>query len=256
MLIDTHAHLNDAKYSQGKLNEIINSMQQDNLEKIITVSASLSDSQSNQIIASNNNNIYCAVGIHPENVSEITDDNMLILEKLAQNKKVIAIGEIGLDYFYTKENKKEQKEGFLKQLYLAYKLKLPIIIHLRDAYEDMLEILKTNKEFLKYGFEIHCYSGSREYAEELLKLGAYFSFTGNITFKNAKKTIEVIEYLPVDRIMVETDCPYLSPEPIRGTVNEPKNVKYVFQKISEIKNICKSDLDKIIRENVRNFYKI
>ena len=186
----------------------------------------------------------------------INEENLLELEKLATNKKVLAIGEIGLDYHYDGYNKQKQIDGFLSQLKLAYKLKLPIVIHLRDAYEDMLNLLKENKELLIYGFVIHCYSGSLEFAKELLKLGAYFSFTGNITFKNARKTIEVIEFLPLDRIMVETDSPYLAPEPVRGTINEPKNVNYVFNKIREIKNIERTELDKIIRENVRNFYKI
>ena len=256
MLIDTHAHLNDNKYDSKKMHEIISNMTSDNLEKIITVSASITDSRENVVIANENQNVYSAIGIHPENIDEVNEENLLELEKLATNKKVLAIGEIGLDYHYDGYNKQKQIDGFLSQLKLAYKLKLPIVIHLRDAYEDMLNLLKENKELLIYGFVIHCYSGSLEFAKELLKLGAYFSFTGNITFKNARKTIEVIGFLPLDRFMVETDSPYLAPEPVRGTINEPKNVNYVFNKIREIKNIERTELDKIIRENVRNFYKI
>lgn len=256
MLVDTHAHLNDKKYDSTKMHEIISNMTNDNLEKIITVSASMLDSNENVVIANENQNVYSVVGVHPENIDEINDINLQELEKLAHSKKVVAVGEIGLDYHYDGYNKQKQIDGFLSQVKLANKLKLPVVIHLRDAYEDMLNLLKENKDLLTFGFVIHCYSGSLEVAKELLKLGAYFSFTGNITFKNARKSIEVIEFLPLDRIMVETDSPYLSPEPVRGTVNEPKNVNYVFNKIKEIKNIDRDKLDKIIRENVRNFYKI
>jgi len=255
MLIDTHAHLCNEMYDENKVKEILTSMKQNNLEKIITVSSSVNSSKINLEI-SKNENIYCAVGIHPEEQDEFNEENFNLIENLAKNNKVVAIGEIGLDYHYENFNKEIQKYGLITQIKLAYKLKLPIVFHLRDAYDDMLKILKENLEFLKYGFVVHCYSGSLEYAKELLRLGAYFSFTGNITFKNAKRAIEVIEYLPIDKIMVETDSPYLAPEPLRGTKNEPKNVNYVFKKICEIKNIEKAQLDKIIRENVRNFYKI
>lgn len=231
-------------------------MSDNNLEKIITVSASMLDCEKNLKLATTNENIYCAVGIHPENQEELTKSNFKKLEELAKNKKVVAIGEIGLDYHYENYNKDIQSFGLTEQIKLAYKLKLPVVIHLRDAYEDMINILKENINFLKYGFVIHCYSGSLEYAKLLLKLGAMFSFTGNITFKNARKAIEVIEFLPANKIMVETDSPYLSPEPFSGTINEPKNVNYVFNKICEIKNVSKEVLDNLIRENVRNFYKI
>lgn len=256
MLIDTHSHLNDSKYDDAKLNEIISNMTSNNLEKIISVSASIEDSKEVVDLVSKYKNVYGVLGIHPENIKEVNEDNLKLLEELAKNKKIVAIGEIGLDYHYEGYNRQQQIDGFLKQVKLASKLNLPIVIHLRDAYEDMLNLLKENKEYLKNGFVIHCFSGSLEICKELLKLGAMFSFTGNITFKNARKAIEVIEFLPLNKIMVETDCPYLSPEPVRGTINEPKNVNYVFNKISEIKNIDKLELDKIIRENVREFYKI
>ena len=256
MLVDTHAHLFDEKYNEEKVNEIVNKMSENNLEKIITVSANLLDCEQNLLISKKFNNVYCTIGIHPENQEELTTQNFKKLEAFAQNEKVVAIGEIGLDYHYENFNKELQKFGLIEQIKLAYNLKLPIVIHLRDAYEDMLNILKENSSYLKYGFVVHCYSGSLEYCKELLKLGAMFSFTGNITFKNAKKAIEVIEFLPPNKIMVETDSPYLSPEPLRGTVNEPKNVNYVFNKICEIKNMNKETLDKLIRENVRNFYRI
>ncbi len=256
MLIDTHAHLNDERYNNKKLFEIINNFEKEGLEKVITIGADIKTCNKNLEIVNNFNNIYCSVGIHPESEEEFSDENFKKIEMLAKNEKVVAIGEVGLDYHYDGFNKEKQIEGFVKQIKIAYKLKLPLIIHLRDATKDMLEVLNENKEYLKYGFVFHCFSESLETCKTLLKLGAYFSFTGNITYKNAKKCVEVIDFLPIDRIMLETDCPYLAPEPVRGTVNEPKNVKYVLKKICEIKNIDEIKAQEIIRNNVRNFYNI
>ena len=182
MLIDTHAHLNDERYSKQKIEEIVNTMAENNLEKIISVGYDKLSSEKNIEICQKYSNVYVAVGVHPDNIVDDID----FLEDLAKHEKVVAIGEIGLDYHYENYNKEKQIEGFIKQIKLAYKLKLPIIIHLRDAYEDMLNILKEYKEYLVFGAVVHCYSGSLEFAKELLKLGLYISFTGVITFKNAK----------------------------------------------------------------------
>lgn len=256
MLVDTHAHLFREKFNTQEIDDIVNKLNENNIEKVILASSCMEDCEGNLNLAKKYERLYCTLGIHPENCIEVCNKSLQQIEKLSNNQKVVAIGEIGLDYHYEGFNKQKQIEAFKSQLLLANKLKLPVVIHLRDAYEDMLKILKENQNLLEFGFDVHCYSGSKEFAKELLKLGAYFSFTGNITFKNARKSIEVIEFLPLDRIMVETDCPYLAPEPVRGTINEPKNVNYVFNKIAEIKCIEKQKLDKIIRENVRNFYKI
>ena len=252
MLIDTHAHLNDNRYSTEKVEEIVSSLFLNNIEKVITIGYDTESSFKSVELSEKYDNVYAVVGIHPSNPEEDTN----FLEDLSKHKKVVAIGEIGLDYHYPNFNKELQIQTFIKQIKLAYKLKKPIVIHLRDAYEDMLNILKEYKDYLKYGAVVHCYSGSLEYAKELLKLGLYFSFTGVITFKNAKKSLEVIEFLPLDRIMIETDCPYLSPEPYRNVINEPKFVNLVFNKICEIKKLKKETLTKILRENTRNFYKI
>lgn len=256
MLIDTHAHLFKEKFDDEQIDEIVKSLGKNNLEKVILASSRMEDCEGNLMMTQKYDNLFCTIGIHPENIEELTQENLKKIENLAKDKKVVAIGEIGLDYHYDGFDKHKQIEGFLKQVELSNKLKLPFVIHLRDAYADMLEILKKNKHLLKFGFVVHCYSGSVDYAKQLLELGAYFSFTGVITFKNARKAVEVINFLPLDRIMIETDCPYLAPEPIRGTINQPKNVNFVFNKICEIKKIDKDVLDKILRENVRNFYKI
>ncbi|MBE5746306.1 MAG: TatD family deoxyribonuclease [Clostridiales bacterium] len=252
MLIDTHAHLNDGRYNNEKLNEIINNLKDNNIEKVITVSYDKESCFRNLEICNKFNGIYMSIGVHPSNSFE----NLDFLNEIKLNSKIVAVGEIGLDYHYENINKIEQKECFIKQIKFAYLNKLPIIIHLRDAYEDMLNILKEYKEYLIYGAVVHCYSGSVEYAKELLKLGLYISFTGVITFKNAKKSLEVIKEVPLDRIMIETDCPYLCPEPFRSQLNEPKFVNLVFEKIAEIKNIDKEKLDEILRENTRKFFKI
>lgn len=252
MLIDTHAHLNDEKYSKEERDRIIKNLNEDNIEKVITVSYDEESCYKNVEISSQNVNVYSAVGIHPSNAI----DDISFLETLAKNEKVVAIGEIGLDYHYDNFDREKQIECFKKQIMLAYNLKLPVIIHLRDAYEDMLEILKEYKDYLCYGAVVHCYSGSLEYSKELLKLNLYLSFTGVITFKNARKTLEVISSMPIDRLMIETDCPYLCPEPFRGKINEPKYVNFVLDKICEIRNIEREELIKILRENVRKFFKI
>lgn len=256
MLVDTHAHLFSEKYDENKVESIVNNMKTDNLDKIIAASASIEDCYKNVEIAKKYDNVYCTLGVHPEMINELDEKALNEIKFLSQFSKVVAIGEIGLDYHMENFDKQKQIDGFLKQVELAHNLKLPIVIHLRDASMDMLKIIKGNIHLFEYGFDIHCCSESVEIVKELLKLGAYFSFTGNITFKNAKKAIDVIDFMPLNRIMTETDSPYMSPEPFRGRLNEPKNVKYVFEKIAQIKNIDKIELDKIIRENVRNFYKI
>lgn len=254
MLVDTHAHINDDCYSEEEVQEIIQNMQRDNLEKIICPSFDMKSSQKSIEIANKYENVYSAVGVHPFNIN-LSENYLTELEKMI-TKKVVAIGEIGLDYSRGNENREAQIKVFLEQLNLANKLKLPVIIHLRDAYDDMLQLLKNNKNLLTFGVVIHCYSGSCEYVKELLKLGCFISFTGVITFSNAKKSVEALKVIPVERLMIETDSPYLSPVPLRGTRNEPKNVNYVFNKICEELNISPNKLDEILRQNTRNFFKI
>jgi len=252
MLIDTHAHLNDSRYSTEKVEEIVSSLFLNNIEKVITVGYDTESSLKSVELSEKYDNVCAVVGIHPSSPEE----DISFLKDLTKNKKVLAIGEIGLDYHYPNFNKELQIDTFISQIKLAYSLKLPIVIHLRDAYEDMLNILKEYKEYLVYGAVVHCYSGSLEYAKELLNLGLYISFTGVITFNNAKKSIEVIKNIPLDKIMIETDCPYLAPEPYRGKLNEPKFVNLVFDKICEVRKIDRESLTQILRENTRKFYKI
>lgn len=255
MLVDTHAHLNDECFSNEYVEQIIQNMEKVNLEKIICPSFDMKSSIKAVEIANKYDNVYATLGVHPFDVNSLSENYLLELENLV-TKKVVAIGEIGLDYSRGSEDKELQIKVFLEQLKLANKLKLPVVIHLRDAYEDMLKLLQNNRNLLTYGVVIHCYSGSSEYAQELLKLGCYISFTGVITFSNAKKSVETLKSIPLDKIMIETDSPYLSPVPFRGTRNEPKNVNYVFNKISEVLEISPNKLDEILRQNTKKFFNI
>lgn len=252
MFCDVHAHLCDEKFNNVK--EVVENAKCEKVEKIISASYNFSSCEKNLDIADKFKNVFVAVGVHPENVDEIGEDFILKLENFAKNKKVVAIGEIGLDYYWRDDNKEKQKEVFIKQIELANRLSLPIVVHCRDAIGDALEILKKHtpiKESL-----MHCYSGSFESAEEFMKLGFSFSFGGVVTFKNAKKVVEVVKNLPIEKIMLETDCPYMSPEPFRGQINEPKNVSIIAKKIAEIKNIEFSKIEENTTENAEKMFKI
>ncbi len=253
MFVDVHAHLIDDRFeSPSKVVETANFF---GVEKIISAGSNYETSLKSNEFARKTSGVYSTVGVHPEDCDEYGQVEEK-LAKLAKNDKVIAIGEIGLDYHYENFDKEKQKEVFLKQIILADKLSLPVVIHSRDAMADTMEILKENKERLKHGGIFHCYSGSVEEAKEILKLGFSFSFGGVCTFKNAKKCVEVINFLPLENIMLETDCPYLSPEPHRGEINEPKNIPFIAEKIASIKGISLEDVAKITTKNAERVFKI
>ena len=247
MVIDTHAHINDEIYSN--LDSIIAEMPNDNLEKIVCASADAKGSIKAVEIASKNKNIYAMIGLHPDNAFEFNQDFVSFVKENAQNKKVVAIGEIGLDYHSENYDKVLQQKVFLEQLKLAHEFSLPVVIHVRDAYDDLLSILKSNKDLISNSGIIHCFSGSLEIAREFIKLGFKIAFGGVLTFKNAKKSVEVASQLDLSHLVVETDCPWLCPEPHRGEVNEPKNVNYVVQKLADIKNMQREKLEPILLEN-------
>lgn len=252
MLIDVHAHLTDEKFFD--IGGVIARAEESGVKKIICAAYDLSSSQKAVEIANKYANICACVGIHPENVDCFDETALSQLEKLAQSDKVVAIGEIGLDYHWVSDNKDLQKEVFAKQIQLANKLKKPIVVHSRDAMGDTIEILKYNrveKESL-----LHCFSGSVESAKILSDLNFSFSFGGVVTFKNAKTAVEVVEFLPIEKILLETDCPYMSPAPFRGTRNEPKNVVYVADKISKIKNMKFEDVVEATTKNAERMFKI
>ena len=253
MLIDTHAHLTDEQY--GGAGEIISSMREDGLEKIITIGYDLESSEQGLKIAEKNKDIYCAVGVHPDNSQSLTIDPCERLLTLSRHEKCVAIGEIGLDYHYDSTDREKQNYWLDRQLEMVAEANLPVIFHVRDAYEDMESALKRNQGKLKQGAVVHCYSGSLETALKYIDMGFHISFTGSITFKNAKKFPDIIKAIPLDRIMIETDCPYLTPTPYRGQLNFPRYVKYQAQRIAEILTIDSAEVEHITTENAYRFFK-
>ena len=255
MLIDTHAHL-DFKEFDKDCDKVIKRAFENDVEKIINIGCNLDRSQASIDLAHKYENIFASIGVHPHDGKKNSIDE--ISEKLfemAQEKKVVAIGEIGLDYYrLEKENDKDiQKKVFRTQLDIAKEFDLPVILHCRDAYEDMIDIIK--KDNFKRGVS-HCFLGSKEIAKRYLELGFYISFTGVITFKNAGEVIDVVREIPLERILVETDAPFLAPEPHRGKRNEPAYVKYVAEKIATIKEIGYDQVAKVTTKNAEELFGI
>lgn len=255
MLIDTHAHLDFKEYDKER-DKVIKRSFDNGIEKIINIGCNLERSQASIDLAKKYKNIFASVGIHPHDGKEnnIKEASKKLYE-LASEKRVVAIGEIGLDYFQLKNEKEKdiQKKVFRAQLDIAKELGLPVVIHCRDAYEDMLEIIKKDK--IKRGVS-HCFLGSREIAKRLLDLGLYLSFTGVITFKNAGEIIEVVREVPLERIMVETDAPFLAPESHRGKRNEPAYVKYIAEKIATIKEVGLDEVEDVTTKNAEDLFKL
>lgn len=250
-LIDAHAHLMDEKFS-GEVEKIIENALNAGVAKIINIGYNKETSKEAIKLAEKYDFIYATIGLHPEELE--TEQDLTFIKEMAKNKKVVAIGEIGLDYHYEGFNKNLQKDIFIKQIKLANELKLPVVIHSRDADMDMLEILKNNK--IENKFVMHCFSSSTEVLKELIKLDAYISLAGPVTFKNAHSLIDVAKQIPIDRIMVETDCPYMAPEPYRGKRNEPALVVNTAKKISEIREIDFEKFTEITQKNTERFYNI
>lgn len=254
---DNHSHLNDEKFDNDR-DAIIKQIYDSGTTNFITAGYSLESSKKAIEIANKYEFIYAIIGISPNDLPESMEELNNQIEKIRdmakENKKVLAIGEIGLDYYWNKENKDMQKQAFIKQIKLANELDLPIVIHNRDAIMDTLEILKENKVINTGVF--HCCPQNRELIKEGLNLGYYISFAGPITFKNSKNADEMIKLVPNDRILIETDSPYLAPEPVRGTRNTPANVKYIAEKIANVKEISLEEISKITIENTKRIFKI
>lgn len=254
---DSHSHLDDEKFNDDRY-EIIEKVLKENNSEFVSVGYNLTSSKFAVDLSNRYSKIYSAVGLSPNDIPQ--NDNELwkqleTIKFLAQNNtKVKAIGEIGLDYFWNKENKELQKTAFIKQIDLANSLCLPIAIHTRDAVMDTLEILKTHK--VENTGIFHCCPLNRELIKEGLKLGFYISFSGTVTFKNSKNADEMINLVPDDKILIETDSPYLSPEPVRGTRNVPTNVRYVAEKIAKAKQYNLEKIAKITYNNAKKIYKI
>ncbi|WP_127836578.1 TatD family hydrolase [Clostridium prolinivorans] len=252
-IFDSHAHYDDESFDKDRDN-VIKEIKENGVIGVLNCGASLKGSQDSINLANKYDFFYAAVGIHPEHANEFNEEVLQKIKNLALSKKVKAIGEIGLDYYYEENPKREiQKYVFKAQMNLAKELKLPVVIHDREAHEDTLNILK---EFPDVTGVIHCFSGSVEFAKECLKLGYYIGFTGVVTFKNAKKIVEVAKEVPMDKILVETDCPYMTPVPFRGKRNKSDYIKYIIEKISEIKGISQEEISQITINNVKSMLKL
>lgn len=254
---DSHAHYNDEKFIEDK-EEILRQVYESGVTKLICAGYSLEASKEAVKIANEHDFVYSIVGISPNDIpeqGEVLDKQLEQIRKLAQDRKNVAIGEIGLDYYWNQENKKEQKIAFCKQIELANELNLPIVIHTREAVYDTLDILKNEINPNKKGI-FHCCPLNLDLIREGLKLGFYISFAGPITFKNSKNAAEAIKMVPEDRILIETDSPYLAPEPNRGTRNDSRNVRYIAQKIAEVKQMPLEEIAKITYENAKKIFEI
>lgn len=252
-LFDTHAHYNDEKFEKDR-EEIIKQTYKQGITKFICAGYNLESSRKAIDMASKHEFIYSICGISPNDLEDYEEQNIQEIKELAKNKKNVAIGEIGLDYYWNKENKEQQKQAFIKQINLANDLGLPIVIHSRDAVQDTIDVLKQNPVNKKGIF--HCTQLNKYLVEEGLKLGFYISFAGPITFKNSKNAEEIVSLVPMEKILIETDSPYLSPEPLRGTRNDCRNVKYIAEKIAAIKGLSVEEIAKITYQNAKKIFQI
>ncbi|WP_050608379.1 TatD family hydrolase [Clostridium niameyense] len=251
-IFDAHAHYDDESFKEDRY-EVIKELKDNKIIGVLNCGASVQSSKTSLELADKYDFFYAAVGIHPEHAFEALD-SLEEIKKLSKHKKVKAIGEIGLDYYYDENPERNvQIKAFENQMALAEELNLPVVIHDREAHKDTLDVIK---KFPKVKGEVHCFSGSVEFAKECIELGYYIGVTGVVTFKNAKKIIDVIKNVPLDRIVVETDCPYMAPVPLRGKRNRSEYIKYMLDKISEIKDIPVEKVSNEIINNIINLFNI
>lgn len=251
-IFDTHAHYADHAFDSDR-DELLSSLPENGVKYVMLASSSVDDTRENALLAEKYDYIYAASGVHPESVDTNPADYLDIVKNtILSSPKIKAVGEIGLDYHYEGYDRDKQIKLFEEQLVLAKELSLPVIVHSRDACEDTLNILKKHKPC----GVVHCFSGSAETAKEIIKLGMYIGFTGVITFKNAKKALKALEVVPLDRLLLETDCPYMSPVPFRGKRCDSSMIAYTAEKAAEIKHIDTQELIDITCENAKKFYLI
>lgn len=250
-LFDSHAHLCDEAFDDDR-EEVLQKCLKAGVKYIAEIGYSEETSKKALEFANNHENVYAVVGAHPDECN--MDIDLSYIKDLAKNEKVVAIGEIGLDYHYDNTNKENQKKYFIEQIKIANELNLPVAIHSRDADMDMLEILKHNK--INAGFIMHCFSSSVEIAKEIIKLDGYISISGTVTFKNARNIVEVAKIISEDRLLIETDCPYLAPVPYRGERNDSSYVKETAEKIAEIRNKTIEEIAEKTKKNAMRIYNI
>ncbi len=251
-IFDTHAHYDDVAFD-GDREQLLNCLMENGIGNIINVGADIQSTRNTLLLTQQYPFVYGAAGVHPNETGELNDEQMNWLRQIARKEKIIAIGEIGLDYYWKESEPEIQKYWFIRQLELAREIKLPIIVHSRDAARDTLDIIKAERAE-EIGGVIHCFSYGMELAREYLQMGFYLGIGGVITFRNAKKLKEVVKYAPLDQLVLETDCPYLSPEPNRGKRNSSLNLPYVAEQIGKIKGIPADEVIAITSRNAEKLF--
>ncbi|MDO5410651.1 MAG: TatD family hydrolase [Lachnospiraceae bacterium] len=254
MIFDTHAHYDDEAFDTDR-EELLASIQEQGVGRIVNVSANLSEIERTLELTRRYPFIYGAAGVHPDDTSELNEENFSQIRDAALQDKMLAIGEIGLDYYWDKTERKIQQKWFLRQLELAGELDKPVIIHSREAAQDTLDLIKSAGG-ADFSMVMHCFSYGKEMAREYLNMGYYLGIGGVVTFKNAKKLKEVVSYMPLDRILLETDAPYLTPVPFRGKRNSSEKIRYVAEEVARLKEISEAEVLKAAWENACRFYRV
>lgn len=253
-MIDSHAHYDDAAFDNDR-NALLSSMNENGVSLIINVGDNVESSKRSIELAEKYDFIYACVGIHPEHADKVSDKDFDEILKLSEHEKVVAIGEIGLDYHYEGYSKDAQNELFRRQIKIAHKADLPVVVHERDACADVLDVLRT-EDISKTGGLLHCFSGSLETLKTVMDMGMYISLGGIVTFKNARTAPEAAKHVPLQRLLLETDCPYLAPTPFRGQRNNSILMRQTAEKIAEIRGISFEDVEKATSKNAKRFYRI
>lgn len=251
MLFDSHTHLDDGKFDDDRI-EVIEKIKASGVSKLVNIGCNISTCEYSIELAEKYDFIYATVGFHPCDTDEMTEEHIERLRKFASHKKVVAIGEIGLDYYWDSVPRDVQKYWFKRQMKLAEELDMPVTIHNRDAHEDTFNICKNSSA---KGI-VHCFSGSKEMAVEFVKLGYYVSFAGPLTYKNNVKSVEAAKAVPMDRLLIETDAPYLAPDGFRGKRNDSSLVRYTCEKLAEIKGVTFEEMAKQTYDNAMKVYRI
>ncbi len=254
MIFDTHSHYDDEAFDEDR-HELLSCFPSEGIGTVVTVGADLATSKAALQLAEQYDHVYAAIGVHPNEVATLDEGGLAWIRQQASCKKVVAIGEIGLDYYWKEPEPALQKVWFEKQIALAKEVHLPIIFHSRDAAEDTMDIIRDTKAY-ECGGVIHCYSYSKELAKEYVKMGFHIGVGGVVTFKNGRKLKETVEAIPLEKIVLETDCPYLSPEPNRGKRNDSRNLFYVAEEIAKIKGVSKETVIAITNANAKQLYRM
>ncbi len=254
MIFDTHSHYDDEAFHEDR-DALLTSFPERGIGTVVTVGADIATSKAALALAQKYDHVYAALGVHPSETGDLTEEGLEWIRQNASEKKVCAIGEIGLDYYWNEPEPAVQKIWFEKQIALAKEVDLPIIFHSRDAAEETMKIIQDTKAY-ECGGVIHCYSYSKELAKEFVKMGYFIGVGGVVTFKNGRKLKETVEAIPLEKIVLETDCPYLAPEPNRGKRNDSTNLFYVAEEIARLKGMTKEEVIAITEENARKLYRM